>query len=109
MFVVAILAAVCLTACGANQRAVASRPATTVTVLTGGTSPVRATGSSPGGRTRGTGTLATGKHDNAGDLCSGRTEQRYAAEHMVCIVGRLRKQSRSASASAHKRARHNRY
>ena len=107
--VVAILAAVCLTACGANKRTAGSTPATTVTVLSGDTSPVLATGASQGAGKPVARALATGKHDHAGELCSGRTEQRYAVEHMVCIVGRLQTQSRGASASAHKRARHNRY
>lgn len=109
MSVVAVLAAVCLTACGANKRAAAAPPATTVTVLNGGTSPAPATGSPPRAGKPVARALATGRHDHAGELCSGRTEQRYTAEHMVCIVGRLQTQSRGASASAHKRARHNRY
>jgi hypothetical protein len=38
--------------------------------------------------------MATGKHDHAGELCSGRYNARYAGEELTCVTGRLQNRHR---------------
>jgi hypothetical protein len=33
--------------------------------------------------------MATGRHDHAGQFCSGRHQAKYAGEGLICVTGRL--------------------
>jgi hypothetical protein len=59
-----------------------------VTMVSSGTPPVAgSTGSSSARRAT---TMADGKHDHAGEFCSGRDQARYAGEGLICVAGRLK-------------------
>jgi hypothetical protein len=82
-------AAVLLAACGSSGKtaAVSAAPAPTATMIGRGTAPVAgATGSSRANRVP---TIATRKHDHAGEFCSGRDQARYVGERLICVTGRL--------------------
>jgi hypothetical protein len=83
-------AALLLAGCGSSGKtaATSTAPAPTATMIGAGTPPVAgSTGTSGAKRAP---TMATGKHDHAGEFCSGRDQARYAGEGLICVAGRLK-------------------
>jgi hypothetical protein len=83
-------AALLLAGCGSSGKTAATSTALapTATMIGGGTPAVAgSTGTSGVKRAP---TMATGKHDHAGEFCSGRRQARYAGEGLVCVTGRLK-------------------
>jgi hypothetical protein len=83
-------AALLLAGCGASAKraALSSAPAPVATIVASGTPPVAGSkGTSKGKRPS---TIATGRRDHAGELCSGREQARYAGERLICVTGRLK-------------------
>lgn len=76
--------------CGNSEEAVATSTALapTATMIGSGTPAVAGSTGAVGGKR--TPTMATGKHDHAGELCSGRRQAQYAGEGLVCVTGRLK-------------------
>jgi hypothetical protein len=78
-----------LSGCGSsgNSAATSTPPAPTATIVRIDTTPA---GSTPTTGARRAPAMATGEHDRAGDLCSGRDPARYVRERLTCVTGRLR-------------------
>jgi hypothetical protein len=76
--------------CGSSGKTAAASTALvpTATMIGSGTpAAAGSTGASGGKRAP---TMATGKHDHAGEFCTGRRQARYAGEGLVCVTGRLK-------------------
>ena len=86
-------ATVLVAGCGSASRtaAVSTAPAPTATIVGSGTPPVAGSARVP--RAKRASSMATGRHDHAGEFCSGRDQSRYAGERLVCVTGRLEPKS----------------
>jgi hypothetical protein len=84
------VAALLLAGCGSSGKttARASVPAPTATMVDSGTPPVAGSTRTSGAKRAPT--IATRKHDHAGDFCSGREQARYVGEGLICVTGRLK-------------------
>lgn len=84
-----LAAALLLAGCGsARPTAATSTARAPLAAMVGsGTPPVAGATSTSAKRAT---TIATGKHDRAGESCSGRDQARFAAEGLVCVTGRLK-------------------
>ena len=93
------LAGVALTGCGGQTAATSNAPQPTATAVASGTSPKpgwtrpesKSTAAKPSSAAS---QMATGRHDEPGQFCSGRSNARYAGEGLTCITGRLQKKHR---------------
>ena len=83
-------AALLLAGCGSSGKTAArsTAPAPTATMVASGTPPVA--GSTGASTAKHAPTMATGKHDHAGEFCSGRDQARYVSEGLICVTGRLK-------------------
>lgn len=81
---------VLLAGCGSSGKTgVRSTPLTpTATMIGRGTPPV--TGSTSTSKGKRASTVATGRHNHAGQPCSGRDQAPYADEGLTCVTGRLK-------------------
>ena len=79
-----------LARCGSSGKiaATSTTPAPTATMIGSGTPPVAGSTGTSGAKHAPT--MATGKHDHAGEFCSGRDQTRYAGEGLICVTGRLK-------------------
>jgi hypothetical protein len=85
-----VAAALLLAGCGSSGKTAARSTALppTATMIGSDTPPV--VGSTGTSRRKRAPTMATGKHDHAGEFCSGRRQTRYAGEGLICVTGRLK-------------------
>jgi hypothetical protein len=84
------VATLLLAGCGNSGKTAARSTAVapTATMIGSGRQPVAGSSGTPPGKRAST--MATGKHDHAGEFCSGRDQARYAGEGLNCVTGRLR-------------------
>ena len=82
-------AALLLAACGSSgtTAATSAARAPTATIVDTGTRPVAGAAGTAG--VHRALSVATGTHDHAGELCTGRDQAPYTAERLICVTGRL--------------------
>jgi|GEM_PF-3857147 hypothetical protein len=95
------LCGVSLTGCGAQKAVTSNAPQPTAIAVASGTPPKpgrrRPESKSTAAESRpGVSQVATGRHDHAGQFCSGRSDARYAGEGLICVTGRLKSKERAA-------------